>query len=97
MRGSLLTNTSFSGGNLYLDEGGKKLFFERMFGAALTDAEAAQLAGIPNLAPGDFRTVRQSLFYLGQEVTNAERLEALKRESAAKNANRFAAKGKMGF
>ena len=81
----------------YLDEAGKKLFFERMFGTALTDAEAAQLAGIPNLAPGDFRTVRQSLFYLGRDVTNAERLEALKRESAAKSANRFAAKGKMGF
>ena len=81
----------------YLDEAGKKLFFERMFGTALTDAEAAQLAGIPNLAPGDFRTVRQGLFYLGQEVTNAERLEALKRESAAKNANRFAAKGRIGF
>ena len=81
----------------YLDEAGKKLFFERMFGAALTDAEAAQLAGIPNLAPGDFRTVRQGLFYLGQEVTNADRLEALKRESAAKNANRFAARGRIGF
>ena len=81
----------------YLDEAGKKLFFERMFRTTLTDTEAAQLAGIRNLTPGDFRTVRQGLFYLGQDVTNAERLEALKRESAAKNANRFADKGKMGF
>ena len=81
----------------YLDEAGKKLFFERMFNTPLTDAEAAQLAGIPNLAPGDFRTVRQGLFYLGGDVTNAERLEGLRRESAAKQANRFAAKGKMGF
>ena len=68
-----------------------------MFRTTLTDTEAAQLAGIRNLTPGDFRTVRQGLFYLGQDVTNAERLEALKRESAAKNANRFADKGKMGF
>ncbi|MBQ7695901.1 MAG: ATP-binding protein [Lentisphaeria bacterium] len=81
----------------YLDDAGKKLFFERMFGTPLTDAEAALLAGIPNLAPGDFRTVRQGLFYLGGDVTNAERLEGLRRESAAKQANRFAAKGKMGF
>ena len=81
----------------YLDEAGKKLFFERMFNTALTDTEAALLAGIPNLAPGDFRTVRQGLFYLGADVTNAERLEGLRRESAAKQANRFAAKGKMGF
>ena len=81
----------------YLDEAGKKLFFERMFRTTLSDTEAAQLEGIRNLTPGDFRTVRQGLFYLGQDVTNAERLEALKRESAAKNANRSADKGKMGF
>ena len=68
-----------------------------MFKTRLTEAEAALLARIRNLAPGDFRTVRQGLFYLGGDVTNAERLEALKRESTAKQANRFAAKGKMGF
>ena len=81
----------------YLDDAGKKIFFERMFGAKLTEAEAARLAAVPNLAPGDFRTVRQSFFYLDAEVSNAERLEALERESAAKKANRFADKGKVGF
>lgn len=81
----------------YLDEAGKKLFFERMFGAKLSSAEAERLANIPRLAPGDYRTVRQSLFYLGGDVTNTERLEALEHESEVKNANRFADKGKVGF
>ena len=81
----------------YLDEAGKKLFFERMFGTRLTASEAAKLAAIPRLAPGDFRTVRQSFFYLGGEITNAERLEALERESSVKKTNRFADKGKVGF
>ena len=81
----------------YLDEAGKRLFFERMFGAKLSPAEAARLAGIPHLAPGDYRTVRQSLFYLSEDVTNAERLDALESESAEKNANRFADKRKAGF
>ena len=81
----------------YLDEEGKKLFFERMFKTHLTEAEAALLARVRNLAPGDFRTVRQSFFYLGNDVTNTERIEALERESAAKNANRFADKDKVGF
>ena len=81
----------------YLDDAGKVLFFERMFGAKLTANEAAQLAAIPRLAPGDYRTARQSLFYLGGDVTNAERLAALERESAAKSANRFADREKVGF
>ena len=81
----------------YLDDAGKILFFERMFDTKLSATEAARLAGIARLAPGDYRTVRQSLFYLGNDITNAERLEALERESAAKRANRFADKGKMGF
>ena len=81
----------------FLDAAGKKFFFERMFRSELTAAEEARLAEIPHLAPGDFRTVRQSFFYLGDEVTNAERLAALERESEAKNANRFADKSKVGF
>ena len=36
------------------------------------------------LTPGDFRTVRQSLYYLGDEITNTDRLNALRRESDAK-------------
>ena len=81
----------------YLDEAGKKLFFERMFKTVLTPAEAERLAGIPELAPGDFRTVRQSFFYLGNDVANAELLEALERESAAKTAHGHAAREKVGF
>jgi len=81
----------------YLDEAGKKLFFERMFDTKLTAAEAGKLADIPRLAPGDYRTVRQSFFYLGNDVTNAELLEALERESAAKRANRYSDKSRVGF
>ena len=71
----------------YLDAAGKRLFFERMFKARLSDAEALRLAGIPNLAPGDFRTVRQSLFYLGGAVTNETRLNELEKESSLKRDN----------
>jgi AAA+ superfamily predicted ATPase len=81
----------------YLDDAGKQLFFERMFKTILTDGELRRLNGIPNLAPGDFRTVRQSLFYYGGEVRNAQRLDALEREAEAKNCGGTAAKGKIGF
>ncbi|MGI5924370.1 MAG: AAA family ATPase [Lentisphaeria bacterium] len=81
----------------YLDDAGKQLFFERMFKTILTDGELRRLNEIPNLAPGDFRTVRQSLFYYGGEVSNAQRLAALEREAEAKNCGRFVAKRKIGF
>ena len=81
----------------YLDDAGKQLFFERMFKTVLTDGELRRLNEIPNLAPGDFRTVRQSLFYYGGEVSNAQRLAALEREAEAKNCGRFVAKRKIGF
>ena len=68
----------------YLDTAGKRLFFERMFNSRLSEAETIRLAGIPNLAPGDFRTVRQSLYYLGGRVTNAMRLSELEKESSLK-------------
>ena len=73
----------------YLDEAGKRIFFERMFKTHLTDAEAARLAGIANLAPGDFRTVRQSFHYLGGDVTNAMRLGELEKESSLKKDSRW--------
>ncbi|MBQ8114289.1 MAG: hypothetical protein IJ146_13895, partial [Kiritimatiellae bacterium] len=57
---------------------------ERMFGTRLSEEEAAELCRLRNLAPGDFRTVRQEQFYLGDEVTNLERIEALKEECAVK-------------
>ena len=68
----------------YLTDDGKRLFFERMFKSGLSDAEARRLASIPRLAPGDFRTVRQSLHYLGGDVTNAMRLDGLEKESLLK-------------
>ncbi len=68
----------------YLTDAGKRLFFERMFKSALSKDEAASLAAIPNLAPGDFRTVRQALLYLGGDVTNAMRLAELGKESSMK-------------
>ena len=68
----------------YLDEAGKRLFFERMFRTMLTAEESVRLARIRNLAPGDFRTVRQSLYYLGGDASNAMRLDGLEKESALK-------------
>ena len=68
----------------YLDDAGKKTFFERMFKATLADDEFAELRQLRNLAPGDFRTVRQEQFYLGDAVTNLDRIAALKDECAVK-------------
>ena len=68
----------------YLDDAGKRLFFGRMFGTPLSPEETARLDRIANLSPGDFRTVRQSLHYLGGEATNEMRLGELEREAALK-------------
>ncbi len=68
----------------YLDDAGKKSFFERMFKTTLADGELAELRQLRNLAPGDFRTVRQEQFYLGDAVTNLDRIAALKEECAVK-------------
>jgi len=68
----------------YLDDQGRELFFERMFRTQLTEAERAELAVLKNLAPGDFRTVRQESFYLNAEQSNLDLIEALKAECAMK-------------
>ena len=68
----------------YLDDAGKKSFFERMFKTKLSEDEFAELRALSNLAPGDFRTVRQEQFYLAGSVTNGERIAALKEECAVK-------------
>ena len=68
----------------YLEDDGKRLFFERMFRSTLSDGELAELKALRNLAPGDFRTVRQEQFYLGESVTNEDRIAALKEECALK-------------
>lgn len=68
----------------YLDDNGKRLFFERMFKSRLSEDELTELKSLRNLAPGDFRTVRQEQFYLGDEIANADRIAALKEECAMK-------------
>ena len=68
----------------YLEDEGKRLFFERMFKSTLADGEFAELRQLRNLAPGDFRTVRQEQYYLGESVTNEDRIAALKEECALK-------------
>ena len=68
----------------YLEPGGKRIFFDRAFKTPLTEAEKIRLDSIPNLTPGDFRTVSQSLFYLDDAADNATRLAALEKESAMK-------------
>ena len=78
----------------FLDAAGKRAFFERMFGSKLSAAEAARLDAVANLAPGDFRTVRQSLYYLGAGVDNAMRIGELEKESAVKRCGRGA---RIGF
>ena len=68
----------------YLDGDGKRLFFERMFQTKLNAEESVRLEAITCLSPGDFRTVRQSLYYLGSTVNNAMRLGELEKESRVK-------------
>ena len=72
----------------YLDDAGKRKFFERTFGAKLTESERSRLDAVANLAPGDFRTVRQSLYYLGSGVDNAMRIGELEKESGVKSATK---------
>jgi len=81
----------------HLDNAGKKHFYERMFGVPLAREEAARLENIPDLAPGDFRTVRQSFYYLGAGATNHDRLDALERESHAKKHTRYSSQRRIGF
>lgn len=68
----------------YLDPSGKSIFFDRAFKTPLTESEKIRLDSIPNLTPGDFRTVSQSLFYLDDTADNNTRLAALEKESAMK-------------
>lgn len=77
----------------YLTDEGKRIFFERYFKTPLTEEEGSRLDAISNLTPGDFRTVREELFYLEDKQSNSARLEALEAESAAKGR----ARAKIGF
>ena len=69
----------------YLDDEGKKLFFERFFKTKPTEDDLSGLHELENLAPGDFRTVRQEIFYLGEDASNQEYINALKAECKLKN------------
>ena len=68
----------------YLDDAGKKLFFERFFKTALAENDLSELSGLGNLAPGDYHTVRQEMFYLGEDASNRDRIAALKEECKVK-------------
>jgi SpoVK/Ycf46/Vps4 family AAA+-type ATPase len=76
----------------FLTDDGKRSFFKRMFpdlGAdGLTPAEEERLYRIPLVTPGDFRTVRQGLYYLDDDMTIEQVLEGLERESEAKRMGR---------
>jgi len=71
-----------------LQNAGKMHFFKQFFAqmnmGELSAAETQRLHRIPQLTPGDFRTVRQSLYYLATAVTTDQILEGLERESLAK-------------
>ncbi|MEI6646306.1 MAG: ATP-binding protein [bacterium] len=71
-----------------LENAGKEIFFKQFFSqmkiCELSAAETQRLHRIASLTPGDFRTVRQSLYYLASAVTIAQILEGLERESLAK-------------
>ena len=68
----------------YLDDEGKRVFFERMFKSKLTEDEFNELKELNNLTPGDFRTVRQEQFYIADAQTNIDRIEALREECKLK-------------
>jgi hypothetical protein len=74
-----------------LDDEGKVKFFRRYFKSALTDEDRSRLVSIPNLTPGDFRTVRERLYFLGKErgADNMQLLSALEAESACKKNSRM--------
>ena len=73
-----------------LDDEGKVKFFSRYFKSELSADERRRLLSIPNLTPGDFRTVRERLYFLAGKngADNACRLAALEVESAAKRDSR---------
>ncbi|MBR5549509.1 MAG: AAA family ATPase [Kiritimatiellae bacterium] len=78
----------------YLTPAGRRHFFKKFFDAELSPEEADALDRIELLTPGDFRTVRQELFYLGDDVSNADRISALEEEVLAKSVGKCA---KIGF
>ena len=78
----------------YLTAEGKRRFFRKFFDTELSKDDEEELDRIDKLTPGDFRTVRQELYYLGDEVANADRLSALEEEVRAKSAG---SRSRIGF
>ena len=68
----------------YLDSDGKCVFWKRFFGSEPRGRIRSRLNGLDRLTPGDFRTVRQELYYLGDDVSDDDRLDALEAELSAK-------------
>ncbi len=77
----------------YLTSSGKRHFFKKFFDAELSPDDESALDRIDCLTPGDFRTVRQELYYLGDEIGNADRISALEVEVRAKSTNTCATIG----
>lgn len=70
----------------YLDQVGRCRFFERFFAVKPEGEAGRRLAALDNLTPGDFRTARQSLYYLGGKRTAVDYVVALEREAEMKRA-----------
>lgn len=68
----------------YLDVDGRCVFWKRFFGSVPRGRMRCRLNGLDRLTPGDFRTVRQELYYLGDDVSDDDRLDALEAELSAK-------------
>ena len=68
----------------YLDVEGRCVFWKRFFGSEPRGRIRSRLNGLDRLTPGDFRTVRQELYYLGDDVSDDDRLDALEAELSAK-------------
>ncbi len=77
----------------YLTDAGKTVFFKRYFDTPLTEEQQKRLNSIERLTPGDFRTVKEGLYYLTDKQTNEARLDALEAESSDKGRPR----AKIGF
>lgn len=67
----------------YLKEEQKEALFAKYFGMVLPESEKRRLEAL-SLTPGDFRTVRDSTVYLGQESDLAVIISSLEEESASK-------------
>ncbi len=83
----------------YLDSKGKRLFFNRVLGdlsgKELDEKDSLCLERIDNLAPGDYKVVRQKYSFMPKEkITNMSLLSSLQTEASSKNEVKS---GRIGF